>query len=287
MRCDLHVHTIHSGMCTVPVLNRICRESYNDPLEVYHLLKQRGMNLVTVTDHDSIDAVERLRQYPDFFLSEEVSCRTSRGTDLHVGVYGITERNHVELARRRNDFSSFVAYCDEQRLLFSVYHVFSGLTGRRTEEDFQEFALRFPAVEIRNGAMLAQANRNAADFAQATRKAVVAGSDAHTLAGLGHTYTEVPGARTAREYLDGLRQGHASVAGESGSYSKLTKVVWSIGLQMLQERPWTVILAPLLALVPLVTVANLVMELGFAARWGNQAARFGATTPAPVVYAVD
>ena len=85
MRCDLHVHTIHSGMCTVPLLNRICRESYNDPLEVYHLLKQRGMNLVTVTDHDSIDSVEPLRHYPDFFLSEEVSCQTSRGTELHVG----------------------------------------------------------------------------------------------------------------------------------------------------------------------------------------------------------
>ncbi len=284
MRCDLHVHTIHSGMCTVPVLNRICRESYNDPLEVYHLLKQRGMNLVTITDHDSIDAVERLRNFPDFFLSEEVSCRTSRGTELHVGVYGITERNHVELARRRDDFPSFLAYCDEQRLLFSVNHVFSGLTGRRTEEDFQEFALRFPAVETRNGAMLAQANRNAAEFAQATRKAVVAGSDAHTLAGLGKTYTEVPGARTAKEYLEGLRQGHASIQGESGSYSKLTMAVWSIGLDMLEERPWTLVLAPLLAVVPLVTLVNLLMEMGFAARWGNQAARFGA---APVVYAVD
>jgi predicted metal-dependent phosphoesterase TrpH len=287
MRCDLHVHTIHSGMCTVPVLNRICRESYNDPLEVYHLLKQRGMNLVTVTDHDSIDAVEQLRQYPDFFLSEEVSCRTSRGTDLHVGVYGITERNHVELARRREDFPSFLAYCDEQQLLFSVNHVFSGLTGRRTEEDFQEFALRFPAVETRNGTMPAQANRCAAEFAQTTRKAVVAGSDGHTLAGLGRTYTEVAGARTTSEYLDGLRRGHASVAGESGSYSKLTRAVWSIGLEMVEERPWTVILTPLMALVPLVTAVNLVMELGFAARWGRQATRFGAASAAAVVYSVD
>ena len=287
MRCDLHVHTIHSGMCTVPLLNRICRESYNDPLEVYHLLKQRGMHLVTVTDHDSIDAVEPLRHYPDFFLSEEVSCRTSRGTELHVGVYGITERNHMELARRREDFPAFLAYCDEQRLLFSVNHVFSGLTGHRTNEDFEEFALRFPAVETRNGAMLAQANHNATEFAHATRKAVVAGSDSHTLAGLAKTYTEVPGARTAHEYLEGLRLGHASVAGESGSYSKLTQAVWSIGLNMLEERPWTVVLAPLLAAVPLVTLVNLLMEIAFAARWGNQAARFGAARVTPAAYAVE
>src|SRR5262245_52220047 len=80
MRCDLHVHTLHSGMCTVPLLNRICRESYNDPLEVYEVLKCRGMDLVTITDHDSIGASERLHKYSDFFLSEEVSCRTPDGT---------------------------------------------------------------------------------------------------------------------------------------------------------------------------------------------------------------
>ena len=67
-------------MCTIPLLNKVCRECYNDPREVYETLKRRGMDLVTVTDHDSIDAVECLRRYPDFFLSEEVSCRTSSGT---------------------------------------------------------------------------------------------------------------------------------------------------------------------------------------------------------------
>ena len=35
MRCDLHVHTVHSGMCTVPVLSRVCLESYNEPLALY------------------------------------------------------------------------------------------------------------------------------------------------------------------------------------------------------------------------------------------------------------
>src|SRR5437879_7347330 len=108
MRCDLHVHTIHSGMCTVPVVRRFCRECYNDPREVYELLKQRGMQLVTVTDHDSIDAAESLRHYPDFFLSEEVSCATPYGTEFHMGVYDITERHHHELQRRRDDFFSLM-----------------------------------------------------------------------------------------------------------------------------------------------------------------------------------
>jgi len=50
-------------MFDAPGLSRICRESYNDPTEVYQRLKRLGMSIVTITDHDSIDAVETLRRY--------------------------------------------------------------------------------------------------------------------------------------------------------------------------------------------------------------------------------
>ena len=62
-------------MCNTPGLSRVCRESYNDPQEVYDRLKRLGMSIVTMTDHDSIDAAEVLRRYPDFFLSEEVTAK--------------------------------------------------------------------------------------------------------------------------------------------------------------------------------------------------------------------
>jgi len=52
-------------MCNTPGLSRVCRESYNDPVEVYEQLKRLGMSMVTVTDHDSIEATEALRRYPD------------------------------------------------------------------------------------------------------------------------------------------------------------------------------------------------------------------------------
>jgi len=195
MKCDLHVHTSHSGMCTVPVFRRICRESYSDPGEVYDTLKRRGMDVVTVTDHDSIDAAEALRRHADFFLSEEVTCRTSRGTELHVGVYDISERDHIEIQRRRDDLPALFAYLGERELLFAINHAFSALTGARAEADFDEFAERFPAVEILNGQMLAVANGHAEGFAARHRKIGLAGSDSHTLAALGQTYTEVHGAR--------------------------------------------------------------------------------------------
>ncbi len=153
MCCDLHVHSIASGRFNVPGLDRICRESYTDPAEVYERLKRMSMSIVTLTDHDSIEGAEALRRRPDFFLSEEVTVGMPSGTEMHMGVYGITERDHVEIQRRRNDFIALLMYLTERKLFFSANHVFSGLTGRRAEEDFQWFESYVPAFETRNGQM--------------------------------------------------------------------------------------------------------------------------------------
>jgi predicted metal-dependent phosphoesterase TrpH len=281
MKCDLHVHTIHSGMCTIPLLNRICRESYNDPQAVYDTLKARGMDLVTVTDHDSIDSVQCLRRYPDFFLSEEVSCYTSSGTYLHMGVYGIEERHHRELQRRADDMPSLLAYLEQERLLFSVNHVFSGLTGRRNDSDFEEFLARFPAVETRNGQMIERANRGAAAFASHGKKIAIGGSDAHTLASLGRTYTQVESARTSEEFLAGLRQSRSVVHGESGDYMKLTRAIFDIGTELMREHKGALLLAPLIALIPAITLVNYALEIWFAEKWSRRVERLW--TPAPAL----
>jgi len=273
MRCDLHVHTRHSGMCTVPVLNRVCRESYTEPQTLYETLKRRGMNLVTVTDHDSIDAVEELRRKPDFFLSEEVTTTTPDGTELHVGVYDIQERHHNEIQRRRRDLPSLCSYLSEQQLFFTINHVYSSLTGRRTQADFNLFARHFPGMEALNGQIPELNNRRAGELAESWGKSAIGGSDAHTLASLGRTYTQVTGARTKKEFLDGLRWGRASVMGESGGYWKLTRAVLALGSAMMREKRWTMLLLPLAPLVPVVTLANCLREFAFVSRWASRTCR--------------
>src|SRR5689334_21664034 len=270
MRCDLHVHTRHSGMCTVPLLNRVCRESYSDPQRVYEALKHRGMDLVTVTDHDSIDAVEPLRKYPDFFLSEEVSAVSPAGTKLHIGVYDIEECHHTGFQSRRDDLPALIAYLGEQRLFFTINHVYSSLTGTRTESDFFLFARHFPGIEVLNGQIPGLCNRTAGDFAARFGKAAAGGSDEHTLAALGRTYTKVAGACTRQEFLDGLRAGRASLHGESGSYWKLTSAVLELGCRMMREKPWTLFLLPLAVAIPAVTLANCAREFAFVYRWASR-----------------
>jgi predicted metal-dependent phosphoesterase TrpH len=269
MRCDLHVHSIASGMFTGLGLNRICRESYSDPAEVYDQLKQMGMSIVTITDHDSIEGGEALRRHPDFFLSEEVTVRMPSGTEMHMGVYGVTEREHVEIQRRRNDFIALLMYLTERKLFFSANHVFSGLTGRREEEDFHWFESYVPALETRNGQMWQKANESASRLATRLGKIAIAGSDSHTIAGVGLTYTEVSGARTADEFFAGLRAGRGRIHGMHGSYGKLTADVFSIIQSLFRDKPWTLALSPFALLVPAFTAGHWMNDIHFCRKWSS------------------
>jgi predicted metal-dependent phosphoesterase TrpH len=269
MRCDLHIHSTASGRCNTPGLSRLCLESYNDPGQVYNRLKQLGMSAVTITDHDSIDAVEALRQHPDFFLSEEATVRMPSGTEMHLGVYNMAERDHVEIQRRRSDFVSLLMYLTERKLFFSVNHVFSGLTGRRDAEDFNWFASYVPAFETRNGQMWPEANASAARLADRLGKVAIAGSDSHTMAGVGRTFTEVRGAQTVDEFFAGLRAGRGLVHGLHGSFPRLTADIYRIAKCVFAENPATLAMLPLTVLIPGITAAHWFNEIRFCKKWAT------------------
>jgi predicted metal-dependent phosphoesterase TrpH len=270
MKCDLHVHSYYSGACTTPFVKLFCRESYSDPHKVYDLLNRRGMNLFTLTDHDSIEGAEQLRKNPNFFISEELTCRMPSGNEVHVGVYDITERQHIQLQQRRNDMVSLLMYLTEKRLFFSVNHVFSGLTGERDREDFAWFEQYFPAMETKNSHLLERANQQASDLARRWDKIEVGGSDAHALPSAGTAYTEVPFARDKEEFFAGLRAGQGRVAGESGSFTKLTRDVYLIAYEMMREKAWTRLLSPLAVLIPAVTYWNYRDERQFSREWARK-----------------
>jgi len=61
------------------------------------------MDLVTLTDHDTVAGALEIASLPATFVSEEVSCVLPGGHRLHVGVFGITEAQHEVIARRRTD----------------------------------------------------------------------------------------------------------------------------------------------------------------------------------------
>ena len=91
-RADLHVHSSASAISRLGVQRSLMiPECATDPLEVYELAKARGMDFVTITDHDTIDGALSLAHLPDTFISEELTAGF-RGEPqaVHVLCYGIT-----------------------------------------------------------------------------------------------------------------------------------------------------------------------------------------------------
>ncbi len=54
-KADLHVHSKYSSRPSEWVLRRIgAPESFVEPLEIYRHCRERGMDLVTISDHNCI-----------------------------------------------------------------------------------------------------------------------------------------------------------------------------------------------------------------------------------------
>jgi predicted metal-dependent phosphoesterase TrpH len=269
IRCDLHVHSRFSGAVNLPLLRHVGYECYSEPREVYEAARRRGMELVTLTDHDSIEGAVSLLSLPGTFVSEEVTCRLPGGRELHLGVYDVDEAQHERISGLRADAEALFAYLAEQRIATAANHLFSALTGPRVLEDFDRALGGVSHVECRNGMMPAATNRYAGHAASDAALGQVGGSDAHTLASVARAYTEVPGARTREDFLEGLRHGRCVAGGESGSYLRLTADVLRVfaggcawnGRHMLDGPREAIVatlmlgLIPALPLLPLVTAA--------------------------------
>src|SRR5262245_50276381 len=178
MKLDTHVHTVYSGHSTIKPLRRLMRESYNQVERVYQRARQRGMDLVAITDHDTIDGVLTIADRPDVIVGCEVTgVFPADDVRVHLGVLGITEAQFREIARLRGNVFELLPYLRAERVFTSVNHVASRINGHITAAHIAALLPWVDALEIRNGSRLPSQNRTAAALAAAHRKVGVAGSD--------------------------------------------------------------------------------------------------------------
>jgi predicted metal-dependent phosphoesterase TrpH len=180
------------------------------------------MDLVTLTDHDTIVGALDIADLPGTFVSEEATLDLPGQRKLHLGVFDVNEQQHARISRLRRDAEAFFAYCAEERIPVCLNHPFSNSTGRRQTADYHLALTHVTLIETRNGMMCETANRQAEWMAGVGGLPCAGGSDAHALATVGRAYTLVPGARDKAEFIDGLRRGLSIPRGRSGSYAKLT-----------------------------------------------------------------
>ena len=225
LRADMHVHTCHSRYNdNIGFLG--ARDCYSAPEAVYATAKARGMDLVAITDHDSIDGalalLEHTRGAADVIVGEEVSCwLPDTGVQVHLGVYGMTEALHREVQPLRRNVFDVAACLAQADTFFALNHLMHFYMSHVPLDRYLQLLEIVPALEVRNGTMVPAHNRlieqMAADSGVSGRRrlAAVAGSDAHTLRRVGTTWTEAPGA-TREEFLRSLREGLGQPGGRDG-----------------------------------------------------------------------
>jgi hypothetical protein len=152
-RCDLHLHSAAS-LTTRQWFSEYfdAPESYADPLRQYELCKARGMDLVTLTDHDSIEGGLLLVDRPDFFLSVEVSTRfPDNDCAVHVLVYNVTPAQHRKLQRLRDSVFRVVEFIRCEGLAYALPHPLLSPNWRMDRETLEKCFVLFPTVEAVNG----------------------------------------------------------------------------------------------------------------------------------------
>jgi glycosyltransferase involved in cell wall biosynthesis/predicted metal-dependent phosphoesterase TrpH len=219
---DMHCHSTASQESKLGVQRAVgLPECATPPQEVYELAKRRGMDFVTITDHDTIAGVLEIADRPDVFISEELTAHF-RGEPqaVHVLCYGITCEDHEWLQAHSGDVELCAGYMYEQEIVCALAHPYYTVAAPLTARHRRRLAELFGIWEIRNGARARELNRPAATYV-ATREGIgIGGSDDHAGVDIGRTFSETPPARTPRDFLEHVRRGDVLARGAQGSAAK-------------------------------------------------------------------
>jgi glycosyltransferase involved in cell wall biosynthesis/predicted metal-dependent phosphoesterase TrpH len=259
-RCDLHIHSRFSARSEEWLFRRFdFPDSYTDPRDLYRLLRGRGMDFVTITDHDTIEGNREIAELANTFISEEVTTYFPHDPcKIHLLVWGITEAQHSEIAGLRENIFELQAYVQKAGIAHSVAHPLYSINGKLEASHLERLILLFKHFEGVNGlrdAMLSVlarqlfsgltgakieelANRHNLQptHAEPWKKFFTGGSDDHGGRFVASAHTETPRAQTAAEFLQQVRDGNCTTRGEGGTPLALSHGFYNTVSRFIQDR---------------------------------------------------
>jgi glycosyltransferase involved in cell wall biosynthesis/predicted metal-dependent phosphoesterase TrpH len=236
-RADMHVHSTASALSKLGIQRSLALpECATEPEEVYALAKARGMDFVTITDHDTIAGALTLARLPDAFLSEELTVWfKGEPQAVHVLCYGITAEDHEWLQAHNDDVEACAAYLHESELTAALAHPFYAVEAPLTARHRRRLAQLFPIWETRNGSRAKELNLPAFVYIETHGGTAIGGSDDHAGIDIGRTFTETQPAATPQEFLAEIRAGRAVAHGDQGSAAKWTHAAMSLAIRALGD----------------------------------------------------
>jgi glycosyltransferase involved in cell wall biosynthesis/predicted metal-dependent phosphoesterase TrpH len=243
-RADMHVHSTASQMSKLGVQRSLALpECATPPEEVYELAKRRGMDFVTITDHDTIAGAQSLAHLDDAFVSEELTVSfKSEPQAVHVLCYGITPDDHHWLQAHNDDVEACADYLHTNEITAALAHPFYAVRAPLTARHRRRLAQLFPIWETRNGSRAKELNLPAFVYIETHGGTPIGGSDDHAGIDIGATFTETPYTATPVEFLAAIRAGNAGAHGAQGSAAKWTHAAMALAIRSLgqpdgSERP--------------------------------------------------
>jgi glycosyltransferase involved in cell wall biosynthesis len=259
-RCDLHIHSRYSARSEEWLFRRLdLPDSYSDPKQLHEQLLKRGMDYVTITDHDTIEGCLHIAHLPRTFISEQVTTYFPNDPcKLHILVWGISEQQHREIEAVRDNVFELQRYLQTARTAHAVAHPLYSVNGKLEASHLEQLILLFKHFEGINGlrdALLSElaqtlfkrltpekieefANRHnfAPTHAEPWKKIFVGGSDDHGGQFAASAFTETPAARSPEKFLEFIRSGDCTARGHGGTPLILSHGFYNTVACFIQDR---------------------------------------------------
>ena len=259
-KCDLHIHSRYSARSEEWLFRRFdFPDSYSDPKELHRQLLERGMDFVTLTDHDTIEGCLQIVDLPNTFISEQVTTYFPQDPcKVHILIWGISEAQHADIVIVRDNIFALQRYLQAGQIAHAVAHPLYSINGKLEASHLERLILLFKHFEGINGLRdallselaqtlfssltpdkidkLAEQHNLAPTHAEPWRKIFIGGSDDHGGMFVASAYTETPPADSVEKFLEHVHEGRCNTQGQGGTPLALSHGFYNTVSCFIQDR---------------------------------------------------
>ncbi len=258
-KADLHVHSSHSNKPTYWAMRKFnCPESYTSPDYLYQTARSRGMDFVTISDHNSINGALEIAHLPGVFVSSEITAYFPENScKVHVVVLHITESQFRQIVELRKNIYEMVAYLHGEGIAHFMAHPLYAQNDKLTTGIIEKSLVLFTTFEVKNGCRARRfnafteqvvagldaetlerlANRHDIRPYGATPwiKGMVGGSDDHGGLFISRAHTAVEGADSVDGFILGVKAGQSRAEGDDGGPLTMAHSMYGIAHSFYRE----------------------------------------------------
>ncbi len=261
IKADLHLHSMYSSRPSEWFLKKLgASESYSKPEDLYKLTQQRGMNFVTITDHNEIKgSLELKEKYPENVITgvESTVYFPEDGCKIHILTYGLDYEQFKIIQEVRTNIYTFRDFIKEENLAYSVAHATYSVNGKLTKEHLEKLILLFDVFEVRNGSrselhnnswmsILGGLNEDYINKLYAKHKiepisddpwlkGFTGGSDDHAGLFAGKTYT-ISKETNIDDFLESIKNKKTMASGRTNNFQGLVFAIYKIACDFARQK---------------------------------------------------